>query len=104
MVLGGTFSGSVANEGTLSFAHSQTYGGTISGGRRIKLRVPPGVQDGAQLRVGGEGHDAGAGSIPGDLLVHVSVLEPPRDPRLVRLAALALLVIAAATLVLYVLR
>lgn len=78
--------------------------GTVTGERRIKLRVPPGVQDCAQLRVGGEGHDAGAGSVPGDLLVQVRVLEPPRDPRVVRYAALALLVVAAATLVLYVLR
>jgi hypothetical protein len=32
------------------------------------------------------------------------VLEPPRDPRIVRYASLVLLLIAAATLVLYVLR
>jgi molecular chaperone DnaJ len=78
--------------------------GTVVGGRRIRLRVPPGVQDCAQLRVGGEGNDAGAGSIPGDLLVEVRVLQPPRDPRVVRYAALVLLLIAASTLVLYVLR
>jgi hypothetical protein len=66
--------------------------------------VPPGVEDGAQLRVGGEGNDAGTGSIPGDLLVDVRVLQPPRDPRLIRFAALVLLLISAATLVLYVLR
>jgi molecular chaperone DnaJ len=79
-------------------------GGTVVGERRIRLRVPPGVQDCAQLRVGGAGNDAGAASIPGDLLVHVRVLEPPRDPRIVRYASLVLLLIAAATLVLYVLR
>ena len=78
--------------------------GTIATERRIRLRVPPGVQDCAQLRVGGDGNDAGAGSIPGDLLVHVHVLPPPRDPRVVRYAAFVLLLIAAATLVLYVLR
>lgn len=78
--------------------------GTVVSARRIRLRVPAGVQDCAQLRVGGEGNDAGAGSIPGDLLVHVRVLEPPRDPRIVRYAALVLLLIAASTLVLYVLR
>jgi DnaJ domain/DnaJ C terminal domain len=78
--------------------------GTVVGQRRIRLGVPPGLQDCAQLRVGGEGNDAGAGSIPGDLLVQVRVLEPPRDPRIVRYAALVLLVIAASTLVLYVLR
>jgi molecular chaperone DnaJ len=77
--------------------------GTVLGERRIRLRVPPGVEDGAQLKVGGEGNDAGAGSIPGDLFVDVRVLEPPRDPRHVRYAALVLLLVAAATLVLYVL-
>jgi molecular chaperone DnaJ len=78
--------------------------GTVVAARRIRLRVPPGVEDGAQLRVGGEGNDAGEGSIPGDLLVDVRVLAPPRDPRLVRFAALVLLLISASTLVLYVLR
>jgi molecular chaperone DnaJ len=76
--------------------------GTVSAERRIRLLVPAGVQDGAQLRVGGDGNDAGAGSIPGDLLVRVKVLPPPRDPRLVRYAALVLLVVAVATLVFYV--
>jgi len=77
--------------------------GTVETERRIRLRVPPGVEDGAQLRVSGDGHDAGAGSIPGDLLVRVHVLPPPRDPRAVRYAAFALLIVAVATLVLYVL-
>jgi DnaJ-like protein len=78
--------------------------GTISAERRIRLLVPPGVQDGAQLRVGGDGNDAGAGSIPGDLLVRVQVLPPPRDPRLIRYAAFVLLIVAVVTLVLYVTR
>jgi molecular chaperone DnaJ len=78
--------------------------GTVMVERRIRLVVPAGVEDGAQLRVGGDGHDAGAGSIPGDLIVDVTVLPPPRDPRVVRYVALVLLVVAVATLVLYVLR
>jgi molecular chaperone DnaJ len=78
--------------------------GTVMAERRIRLVVPAGVQDGAQLRVGGDGHDAGAGSIPGDLIVDVKVLPPPRDPRVVRFAAFVLLVVAVATLVLYVVR
>ena len=44
------------------------------------------------------------GSIPGDLLVRVNVLPPPRDPRVVRYAAFVLLLVAVATLVLYVVR
>ena len=76
--------------------------GTVAGERRIRLRIPPGVQDGAQLRVSGDGNDAGAGSIPGDLLVRVHVQPPPRDPRIVRYAAFVLLLVAIATLVVYV--
>jgi molecular chaperone DnaJ len=78
--------------------------GTVEAERRIRLRIPPGVEDRAQLRVGGDGNDAGAGSVPGDLLVSVQVLPPPRDPRLVRYVALALLLIAVAALALYVIR
>lgn len=76
--------------------------GTVSAERRIRLVVPPGVQDGAQLRVGGDGNDAGAGSIPGDLLIRVKVLPLPRDPRFVRYAAFVLLIVAIATLALYI--
>src|SRR5439155_5603059 len=75
--------------------------GTVEAARRIRLRIPPGVQDEAQLRVSGEGNDAGAGSMPGDLLVRVRVLPPPKDPRVVRYAAFALLFVAIATLLLY---
>jgi molecular chaperone DnaJ len=78
--------------------------GTVIAPHRIRLRVPPGIEDGAQLRVGGEGNDAGRVSIPGDLLVDVRVLQPPRDPRLVRFGALVLLLVSASTLILYVLR
>jgi molecular chaperone DnaJ len=78
--------------------------GTVPETRRIRLRVPAGVENGAQLRVSGDGHDAGAGSIPGDLLIRVKVLPPPRDPRTVRYIAFALLLVAVATLVLYVIR
>ena len=75
--------------------------GTISAERRIQLRVPPGIEDGAQLRVSGEGHHGGVGSVPGDLLVRVRVLPPPEDPRSVRYAAFVLLLLAVATLVAY---
>jgi hypothetical protein len=78
--------------------------GTVEAERRIRLRIPPGVDDGAQLRVSGDGNDAGAGSIPGDLLVRVHVLPPPKDPRAVRYIAFALLLIAIAALALYLIR
>jgi DnaJ-like protein len=76
--------------------------GTVGTERRIRLLVPAGVENGAQLRVSGDGNDAGAGSIPGDLLVQVKVLPPPRDPRAVRYIAFALLVLAVSTLILYI--
>jgi molecular chaperone DnaJ len=76
--------------------------GTVNEERRLRLRIPAGVEDGSQLRVAGEGNDAGSGSVPGDLLVRVHVLPAPRDPRLVRYLAFALLIVAIATLVLYV--
>jgi molecular chaperone DnaJ len=78
--------------------------GTVPAGRRLRLQVPPGVEDGTRLRVRGEGDDAGAGSEPGDLLVDVHVLPPPRDARGVRYVAFALLLVALVTLVLYVVR
>lgn len=78
--------------------------GTVPVLRRLRLIVPAGVENGAQLRVRGDGNDAGAGSIPGDLFVRVEVAPPPRDPRSVRYVAFALLLVAIATLVLYVVR
>jgi molecular chaperone DnaJ len=77
--------------------------GTVPAERRIRLLVPPGVEDGTQLRVSGDGNDAGAGSIPGDLFVRVKVLPPPRDPPAVRYAAFVLMLLAVAALLLYVL-
>jgi molecular chaperone DnaJ len=78
--------------------------GTVDVERRIRLRIPPRVEDGAQLRVSGDGNDAGAGSVPGDLLVSVHVQPPPRDPRVVRYVASVLLLVAIATLLVYIVR
>jgi molecular chaperone DnaJ len=78
--------------------------GTVPAVRRVRVRIPPRVEDGSQLRVGGNGNDAGVGSVPGDLLVRVRVLPPPKDPSAVRYLAFALLVVAIATLLIYVLR
>jgi DnaJ-class molecular chaperone len=79
-------------------------GGIVETKRRLRLRIPPGLQDGTQLRVSGDGNDAGTDVPPGDLFVHVHVLPWPRDPRSVRYLAFALLLVAIAALVLYVLR
>jgi curved DNA-binding protein len=45
------------------------------GGRRVSVRIPPGVQDGTTLRVPGMG---GPGDPPGDLLLTVRLLPHPR--------------------------
>jgi molecular chaperone DnaJ len=74
--------------------------GTVIATRRLRLLIPPGVEDGTELRVRAEGDDAGTGSLPGDLLVRVSVVKA-EDTRVVRYAALVLLLLAVATLVLY---
>lgn len=69
--------------------------------RTLKVRIPAGVEDDAQLRVAGEGDAGEPGGIPGDLFLDVTVLPPPRDYRLVRYAAFALFVAAVALLVAY---
>jgi molecular chaperone DnaJ len=76
--------------------------GMVSVERRLRLRLPPGLEDGAQLRVSGDGNEGRTGSVPGDLLVDVQVLPPPRDSRVIRYTALILLIAAIATLILYV--
>jgi molecular chaperone DnaJ len=78
--------------------------GTVEAERKIRLRIPAGVADGALLRVSGDGNDAGARSIPGDLLVRVHVHPAPDDPRIVRYLAFVLLLVAIVMLALYVLR
>src|SRR4051794_33756923 len=78
--------------------------GTVAVKRRLRLRIPAGVEDETQLRVSGEGHDAGADSVPGDLFVRLHVLPPPNDPRAVRYVAFSLLLIAVVSLALYVIR
>ncbi|WP_117238154.1 DnaJ C-terminal domain-containing protein [Thermus sediminis] len=45
------------------------------GGKRVSVRIPPGAQDGATLRVPGMG---GAGEPPGDLLLTVRLLPHPQ--------------------------
>lgn len=75
--------------------------GVVETEQHVRLRIPAGLQDEAQLRVRGEGNDAGAGSVPGDLLVHVHILPSPKDPRLIRYLAFALLVLAVVTLIIY---
>jgi molecular chaperone DnaJ len=75
--------------------------GRIDTSKRLRVRVPPGVAEGEQLRVGGEGNIGQRGGIPGDLLLDVRVLPEPRDPRVVRFMSLALFAAALVTLFFY---
>lgn len=48
----------------------------------LKIRIPPGIYDGADLRISGEGEaPAHGGGPPGDLYVHVRVKPDPRFER-----------------------
>ena len=47
----------------------------------LKIKIPPGIYDGATLRITGEGEGAPRGGEPGDLYVHVSVRSDPRFER-----------------------
>lgn len=96
-----------AEEGTrrvISFRARSAGPEAVETERRVRLRIPPGIEDGALLRVAGEGDEAGPDSVAGDLLVRVRVLPPPEDRRWVRYLAFALLLVAVAALVLYLVR
>ncbi|MDE2142873.1 MAG: molecular chaperone DnaJ [Elusimicrobia bacterium] len=47
----------------------------------LKIKIPPGIYDGATLRITGEGEGAPRGGEPGDLYVHVKVQGDPRFER-----------------------
>ncbi|MFI5344882.1 MAG: molecular chaperone DnaJ [Elusimicrobiota bacterium] len=47
----------------------------------LKIKIPPGIYDGATLRITGEGEGAPRGGEPGDLYVHIKVLGDPRFER-----------------------
>ncbi|HBT98076.1 MAG TPA: molecular chaperone DnaJ, partial [Sulfurihydrogenibium sp.] len=44
---------------------------------KVKVRVPPGVDNGSKLRIPGKGHSGRFGGIPGDLWVVVNVKPHP---------------------------
>src|SRR6266508_1572364 len=63
--------------------------GLVEAERRVRVRIPPGVEDGSQLRVSGEGGDGGPGGVPGDLLIDIAVQPAPPATDFVRYLALA---------------
>jgi molecular chaperone DnaJ len=77
--------------------------GVVEAERRLRVRIPPGIEDGDKVRVTGEGGDAGADGIPGDLLLDIIVIPKPEDLPVVRYLAFAGALAAAAFLVAYLL-
>jgi molecular chaperone DnaJ len=77
--------------------------GLVVAERVVRVRVPPGIEDGDQLRVAGEGGVGDPDAPAGDLLLDLAVKPEPRDPGLVRYLALAGMLAAVALLVAYVL-
>jgi molecular chaperone DnaJ len=75
--------------------------GLVKVERRLRVRIPAGISDGDQLRVGGEGNAPTHAGAPGDLLLDVRVLPAPRNRRPVRYVTLALLIATVVILVLY---
>lgn len=63
----------------------EAYNGTVrtvelagpQGTRRVEVRIPPGVHDGARVRAAGQGGEGAAGGERGDLYVRVHVLPHP---------------------------
>ena len=47
--------------------------------RTLQIKIPPGVDTGSQLRIGGEGEPGALGGPPGDLYVALQVVLPPTD-------------------------
>ena len=73
----------VEAEATLTL--EEAYRGTVrtvelqapQGSRRVEVRIPPGIGDGARVRVAGQGAAGSDGGRPGDLFVRVQVLPHP---------------------------
>jgi curved DNA-binding protein len=50
-------------------------------GRTLRVRIPAGIADGAQIRLAGQGGPAGRGTRPGDLLLKVNLQDHPHFRR-----------------------
>jgi molecular chaperone DnaJ len=77
--------------------------GLVESERRVRVRIPPGVEDGDRVRVRGAGGHAGDDGVPGDLLVDITVVPVPGDSPAVRYLALAGALAAAVLLIAYLL-
>ncbi len=52
-------------------------GGRVSGGEKIKVRIPAGIDDGERVRIAGKGNDGIGGGPPGDAYVNIRVEPHP---------------------------
>ena len=76
-------------EAEASISLEEAYRGTVrtlemqtpEGRRQVEVRIPPGVRDGARVRVAGQGMPGRGGGPPGDLFLRVHVLPHPRFRR-----------------------
>jgi DnaJ-class molecular chaperone len=76
-------------EGEAEITLEEAYSGTtrtveLSGGtrpRRVEIKIPGGVADGARVRARGQGGEGSDGATAGDLFVRVRVLPHPRFTR-----------------------
>jgi curved DNA-binding protein len=50
----------------------------LDGGRSLEVEVPPGMRDGAVLRLAGQGEPGVGGGPPGDLYLHLRLVPHPR--------------------------
>lgn len=55
--------------------------GMLSQEETVSIKIPPGVEDGMQLKVSGKGNEAPGQGISGDLIVQISVKEHPHLKR-----------------------
>jgi DnaJ-class molecular chaperone len=68
-------------EGEVDISLEEAYRGTVrtieltgpSGSRRVELRIPAGIAEGARVRAAGQGSSGAAGGASGDLLVRVRI-------------------------------
>lgn len=77
--------------------------GVVLDERLLRVKIPPGIVDGDQLRVSGEGGAGEPGAPAGDLLLELAVKPRPIDSPLVRYLAVAGMLLAVTVLVAYLL-
>jgi DnaJ-class molecular chaperone len=76
-------------EGETEITFEEAYRGTTrtielagdSGTRKVEVRIPAGISDGARVRVKGQGAPGAGGGAAGDVFIRVKVLPHPRFKR-----------------------